>query len=399
MSHRFTSQFYVRLLSQHTHTPENNQDKSSTSGTWHFTQKTEILNMLLASIAPVPANFPALDDSPHNADIVCPNKIGPYFLRDRMGQGGFAIVRMAIHEDTQNVYACKVVPKKRLVYFGIEDQFHREIDILCALRHPGICPLVDCLFDSINCYLIMELCPGGNLRRRIIEMHLIPEPDAKETFRQIIEALGYVHSQGIAHRDIKPENILISHDGHVRLIDFGLSAYQSAGTLLSSQVGSPMYISPETALGKHYDGFKSDIWSCGVLLYTMLRGQPPWTVQNMKLLIDQISRADYYLPDSISSDAKDLLRRILKPNPDERLTITEIISHPWLRETSVASHCEIPVNRRWSLGSDRPKILTPNIAAALIARSKTCTRSHGLGDMTGIIRMSKPHLLPPPLIV
>jgi serine/threonine protein kinase len=284
-------------------------------------------------------------ESREHAHFLCPNKIGPYELRAQIGEGAFSIVRLAVHEQTGTQYACKIISKKYLMSIGIAGQFEKEVDIQHQLRHPAICCLYDIFFDAINYYAILDLCPFGNLRSRVLADTKLSEPQAKFIFKQILSAVDYMHSQKVVHRDLKPENVLVDDSDHVKIIDFGMSDFQPDGTLLSAHVGSLHYLPPECLHDGLYDGYKYDVWSCGVILCTMLTGSLPWRAHFEQQMVNQISEADYFLPVYVSETARDLISKVLVVQADRRLTIREMLDHPWLAGVDVP-HLDVEINRQ-----------------------------------------------------
>lgn len=263
-------------------------------------------------------------------NVINPNKIGPYQLRETLGRGSFSIVKLAIDENTGKRYACKIVPKKRLIEQNMEAQFEHEVRILQKLKHPHIATLEDILKDTLNYYLILELCSTGSLYDYIVNHKRISEQDAKYLFKQIAKTLEYLHTNNVTHRDIKPENILIDKNLTVKFIDFGFSEIQPNNSLLETQCGSFSYVSPQCLKGDKYDGFENDIWSAGVVLYTMVNGQLPWSGSNIKQLRNQIIHADYYLSAHFSEELQDLIKGMLQPDTEKRYRIDTIVNHPWL---------------------------------------------------------------------
>ena len=154
---------------------------------------------------------------------------------------------------------------------------------------------------------------------------------ASEYLRQILISLKYVHSLGIAHRDLKPENLLLDHNNKLKISDFGLSRYIGINGLVDTPCGSPCYASPECLSGHSYDGCKSDIWSCGVILYAALTGQLPWTKRNQQQLFDQIKRGDYSIPNYLSDNCRSLLKGLMTVDINNRLTIDQALLHPWMK--------------------------------------------------------------------
>ena len=180
---------------------------------------------------------------------------------------------------------------------------------------------------------VFELCSGGDLLGYVRNKKRLNEKVAKYAFKQIIEAVHYCHKKGVIHRDIKLDNVLLNCNGDIKLCDFGVSKKLVSGEKITEQCGTPAYIAPEVIKGKGYYGFASDIWSSGVLLYTMLFGTIPFKAHNMKDLHKQIKKAKYNLKNEISSEAQNLIKSMLITDPNKRITIPEILNHSWLNDT------------------------------------------------------------------
>ncbi len=183
----------------------------------------------------------------------------------------------------------------------------------------------------------MEYVQGGELFHYIEEKRGLEEIEVVYLFRQVIAALIYCHRINIHHRDLKPENILLDRTTlQIKLVDFGMAALQPQGKFLSTPCGSPHYAAPEVVSLKPYDGSKADVWSCGVILYVMLVGAPPFNysgdTRDIRKLWKLIETANYYLPPELSDEAKDLIRRILVPQPSRRINIESIWHHPFLHK-------------------------------------------------------------------
>jgi serine/threonine protein kinase len=183
--------------------------------------------------------------------------------------------------------------------------------------------------DDSSHYLIFEYCNGGELFDFITSRSHVAEPLAKRLFKQIVLAVNYLHSQNVIHRDLKPENLLLTQTVSVKIIDFGL-ANARADQPLRDRCGSPCYIAPEALLGEEYMGVPADIWSLGVILYTLVDGSLPWNYRDSTQMLDQITKGEFPMPATISPACQALLRGILNPDPAQRFTAEMILTHPWL---------------------------------------------------------------------
>ena len=181
----------------------------------------------------------------------------------------------------------------------------------------------------MNIYIVLEYVPGGELYNSIERRGRFPENEARRYFQQIISAIGYCHSHKVAHRDIKPENILLDEQNNIKIGDFGLSNVLRDGQFFKTSCGSPNYAAPEVISGLSYCGPEADVWSCGVVLYALLAGALPFDDANMSVLFSKIKAAQYHLPHFFSDAVKDLVHRILNPDPIARITLPQIEKHPW----------------------------------------------------------------------
>jgi 5'-AMP-activated protein kinase catalytic alpha subunit len=175
----------------------------------------------------------------------------------------------------------------------------------------------------------MEYCGGGELFNYIVNNRRLSEDESSFFFYQIINGLESIHKYNIAHRDLKPENILMTDSKLVKLIDFGLSNTYTEGNLLSTPCGSPCYASPEMVAGKSYDGFMIDVWSTGIVLYAMICGFLPFEDSNNDKLFEKILECRVHFPSFVPSNVKDIIKKMLVPNPDKRIKIHEIKHHPF----------------------------------------------------------------------
>ncbi|XP_065716600.1 maternal embryonic leucine zipper kinase isoform X1 [Patagioenas fasciata] len=253
-----------------------------------------------------------------------------YELRETIGTGGFAKVKLARHLLTGEKVAVKIMDK-----LALGDDLPRvkiEIDAMKNLSHQHICRLYHVIETSKKIFMVLEYCPGGELFDYIISKDRLSEEEARVFFRQIVSAIAYVHSQGYAHRDLKPENLLIDEDHNLKLIDFGLCAKPKGGLdyHLNTCCGSPAYAAPELIQGKAYIGSEADIWSMGVLLYALLCGFLPFDDDNVMAVYRKIMRGKYSIPKWLSPSSTLLLNQMLQVDPKKRITVKHLLRHPWL---------------------------------------------------------------------
>jgi maternal embryonic leucine zipper kinase len=253
-----------------------------------------------------------------------------YELHETIGSGGFAKVKLATHTLTGEKVAIKIMDKKAL-----GDDLPRvkvEIDAMKDLRHQHICQLMQVIETDEKIFMILEYCPGGELFDYIVAKDRLSESEARFFFRQIIAALAYIHSKGYAHRDLKPENLLLDDNQCLKLIDFGLCAKPKGGmeNLLRTCCGSPAYAAPELICGKSYLGAEADLWSMGVLLYALLCGYLPFDDDNINLLYKKIQQGKYELPAWLTADSSHLLADLLQVDPKKRITMQQLVFHPWV---------------------------------------------------------------------
>jgi len=257
---------------------------------------------------------------------------GLYEVHDTVGTGGFAKVKLGTHLLTGLKVAIKIMDKRQLG----EDlpRIRLEIAAMKVLCHQNICKLLQVLETDTKIYMVLEYCPGGELFDYIVDRDRLCEAESRKFFRQIVAAVAYIHEAGYAHRDLKPENILIDEDHQLKLIDFGLCAKPKGGmdTVLETCCGSPAYAAPELVSGRNYLGSEADIWSMGVLLYALLCGFLPFDDENISNLYRKIQAGVYEKPSWLSSGSLQLLHAMLQTDPKRRITVQELLTHPWLLE-------------------------------------------------------------------
>lgn len=269
------------------------------------------------------------------------NRIGPWKLGRTLGRGLTGRVRLAKNIHTGKLAAVKIVPKanfKKLenpkyrragrdrLPYGIE----REIIIMKLISHPNIMGLYDVWENKNDLYLILEYIEGGELFDYLIKRGRLQEFEAINYFKQIIHGISYLHQFNICHRDLKPENLLLDTNKNIKIADFGMAALEVREKLLETSCGSPHYASPEIVAGKNYHGAPSDIWSCGIILFALLTGHLPFDDENIRKLLLKVQSGKFIMPTELSWEAKDLITKMLKVNPNDRISIDLILQHPLL---------------------------------------------------------------------
>lgn len=259
---------------------------------------------------------------------------GKYELGRLLGCGAFAKVYHARNIATGQSVAVKVISKNKIVGTNLMSNVKREIAIMRRLRHPHIVKLFEVLATKTKIYFVMELVKGGELFTKVAKGRF-SEDLSRKYFHQLISAVGYCHSRGVFHRDLKPENLLLDENGDLKVSDFGLSAVNDQirlDGLLHTLCGTPAYVAPEILAKKGYDGAKADVWSCGVILFVLTAGYLPFNDPNLMMMYKKIYKGEFRCPKWMSSDLRRFLSRLLDTNPETRITVDEIVRHPWFKK-------------------------------------------------------------------
>ncbi|XP_015588740.1 serine/threonine-protein kinase SIK3 isoform X2 [Cephus cinctus] len=256
-------------------------------------------------------------------------RVGYYELEKTIGKGNFAVVKMATHVVTKSKVAIKIIDKTKLNEENLAKIF-REVHIMKRLRHPHIIRLYQVMETEKMIYLVTEYAPGGEIFDHLVRNGRMAEPEARRVFRQIVQAVHYLHQQRVVHRDLKAENLLLDADNNIKLADFGFSNEYTPGIPLSTWCGSPPYAAPEIFEGKHYDGPRADVWSLGVVLYVLVCGALPFDGPTMQLLRSVVISGKFRIPFFMSADCEKLIRHMLVVEPERRLSILQIFAHPWM---------------------------------------------------------------------
>ncbi|KAJ3784680.1 hypothetical protein GGU10DRAFT_388097 [Lentinula aff. detonsa] len=302
-----------------------------------------------------------------------PKVLGPWIIGECVGKGASGRVKIAKHRYTNQLAAVKILPrapldssrnsiatqeaKTKKHSLGIE----REITMMKLMNHPNILRIYDVYEGPKELFLVLEYVEGGELFDYLVNRGRLPEPDAICFFKQIIYGLNYAHTFSIIHRDLKPENILISSlsPPRIKIVDWGMAAFAPPSLQLETSCGSPHYASPEIVNGYKYTGNATDIWSCGVILYALLTGRLPFDDKDVKILLGKVKVGKYEMPSYIDRSAQDLLSKMLVINVKERITIPEILAHPWLN-TSPAALRHMSLTSSFETDSPLDPVLPPS---------------------------------------
>ncbi|KAF1911761.1 serine/threonine protein kinase-like protein Kin1 [Ampelomyces quisqualis] len=266
---------------------------------------------------------------------------GTWALGKTIGAGSMGKVKLAKHVETAEQVAVKIVPRlsqdqhqsaadRERADHSKEVRTAREAAIVSLLSHPYICGMRDVMRTNYHWYMLFEFVNGGQMLDYIISHGRLKEKQARKFARQIASALDYCHRNSIVHRDLKIENILISKTGDIKIIDFGLSNLFSPRSQLKTFCGSLYFAAPELLQAKQYTGPEVDVWSFGIVLYVLVCGKVPFDDQSMPQLHAKIKKGHVDYPPWLSAECRSLIHRMLQTDPTQRLTLTEIMNHPWL---------------------------------------------------------------------
>uniref|UniRef100_A0AAY5ECA1 calcium/calmodulin-dependent protein kinase n=1 Tax=Electrophorus electricus TaxID=8005 RepID=A0AAY5ECA1_ELEEL len=259
-----------------------------------------------------------------------------YQLYEELGKGAFSVVRRCVKKSTNQEYAAKIINTKKLSARD-HQKLEREARICRLLKHPNIVRLHDSIAEEGFHYLVFDLVTGGELFEDIVAREYYSEADASQCINQILESVNHIHQHDIVHRDLKPENLLLASKmkgAAVKLADFGLAIeVQGDQQAWFGFAGTPGYLSPEV-LRKDPYGKPVDIWACGVILYILLVGYPPFWDEDQHKLYQQIKAGAYDFPspewDTVTPEAKNLINQMLTINPAKRITAEQALKHPWV---------------------------------------------------------------------
>jgi 5'-AMP-activated protein kinase catalytic alpha subunit len=303
-------------------------------------------------------------------------QIGSYLLGERIGTGTFCKVKKAQHVTTGEVVAVKIFPRSLIIRRNLQRMVQRELNTMQLLPlHRHLVRLYDIIETTEHIYMIMEYLPGGELFDYVLSRSKLNETQARILFQQIISAVDCCHQAGIVHRDLKLENMMLTSCGDVKLVDFGLAARLRDGNFLSTYCGSLSYCAPEILGNVAYAGPEVDVWSCGIVLFTMLCGYFPFNADNTRDLFTQIKETKLQIPAHVSPAASNLIHKMLVADPLQRITIADIYKDKWFCNAANVQHANsnrhAEPTKPWQVGMIfdgwHPKMIMLKMFAALKA--------------------------------
>ncbi|XP_027514638.1 serine/threonine-protein kinase PLK4 [Corapipo altera] len=296
-------------------------------------------------------------------------RIEDFKVGNLLGKGSFAGVYRAISLKTGLEVAIKMIDKKAMHKVGMVQRVQNEVKIHCQLKHPSILELYNYFEDSNYVYLILEMCHNGEMSRYIKNRKKpFSEDEARHFLHQIITGMLYLHSHGILHRDLTLSNILLTNNMNVKIADFGLATQlKMPHEKHYTMCGTPNYISPEIATRSPH-GLESDVWSLGCMFYTLLIGKPPFDTDTVKNTLNKVVLADYEMPAFLSREAQDLIHRLLRKNPADRLSLSSVLDHPFMSRSSSAQSKDLGTSED-SMDSGNATISTTFTGSSSISTS------------------------------
>ncbi|KAK8405037.1 hypothetical protein O3P69_001545 [Scylla paramamosain] len=264
-----------------------------------------------------------------------------YEPKEVLGRGGCSVVRRCIEKETGQQYAAKIIDLSDSSDEGVYEATKREIEVLRMVAgHPYIIELHDVFESSTFIFLVFELCEHGELFDHLTTVVTLSEKKTKVIMRQLFEALAHVHGKGIVHRDLKPENILLDDNYNIKLTDFGFAKVLPPGETLTDVCGTPGYLAPEVLQRAMYEGCQGythavDLWACGVIMYTLLVGCPPFWHRKQMVMIRNIMEGKYSFNtpewEDITDTPKDLISKLLVVEPAQRISVQEALTHDFFQ--------------------------------------------------------------------
>ena len=282
-----------------------------------------------------------------------------YRLIERIDNGSCSHVWLALHIPSNTKVAMKIIPKCDIKNSDLMLKFICGVTLMKHIKHPLVTRFFEVVETDNNFVIVQQYCERGTLETLINEKKVLCEDTALKIFTQIAVALDFLHTKvHVAHRYIKPQNILLDSKIHVHIADFGLSkAFTEAKPLFSTLCGTPKYIAPEMLNSQQYTS-KADVWSLGIILYYMVVGNVPFDGDTVAEISQKISYSDPYYPPYLSTEIIDLLQKLLRKNPDQRLTSSQVLQHKWLNHTNFIQIIQQNIEEFFRVESNSPKFKT-----------------------------------------
>lgn len=255
--------------------------------------------------------------------------LADFNIGKKLGSGKFGKVYLAREKKSGLICAIKVLDKSQLVDNGVEHQLRREIEIQSHLRHPGVLRMFGYFHDKEKVYLILEYAAKGELYKILMQKERFEDREAAGYIRQLTYTLIHCHKKHVIHRDIKPENILMSHNGTLKLSDFGWSVH-APSSRRQTFCGTLDYLPPEMILDQPHDD-KVDVWALGILAYEFLCGEPPFQADGKNQTCRRIVNLDIHFPSHVTLLARDFVTKLLIIEPEKRMLLADALNHPWLK--------------------------------------------------------------------
>ncbi|KNA20258.1 hypothetical protein SOVF_054200 [Spinacia oleracea] len=278
---------------------------------------------------PQPIQQSKTQQQPQNPSIERDWSMADFEIGKPLGKGKFGRVYLAREVKSKYIVALKVIFKEQIEKYKLHHQLRREMEIQMSLRHPNVLRLYGWFHDEDRIILILEYAFRGELYKELRTLGHLPEQQAATYIASLTEALAYCHDKNVIHRDIKPENLLLDHEGRLKIADFGWSV--QSRNKRHTMCGTLDYLAPEMVENKAHD-YAVDNWTLGVLCYEFLYGVPPFEAESQRDTFRRIMKVDLNFPDApqVSTDAKDLIIRLLVKDTSKRLSLQKILEHPWI---------------------------------------------------------------------
>lgn len=258
-----------------------------------------------------------------------------FHLIQLIGKGAYGKVNVGLHVLSGKLVAIKSFNKVKITTDKAKNKILHETNILKYCNHPNVVKFYETFESRNHILIIMEYISCGDLLSFVRKRTKLSEKVAKFIFRQIVEALQYIHSKNIIHRDIKLDNILIDLNNTIKLCDFGVSKQIKQGEVIYDQCGTPAYIAPEILRNEGFQGFSADIWSAGIVLYAMVQGRVPFFTKEVQDLYLLITKNPYTPLQDVSKELEDLVAKLLEKDPSKRITTEQILKHPWMENSEI----------------------------------------------------------------